>query len=332
VLLALLAAASPARGGSWTTAAPLAEPRQEVAVAELGGRVYVIGGFRANGSIADTVEVYDPERDAWDRAAPLPVPLHHAAAASLDGSVYLVGGWSDFFRTPLASVYGYDPAADEWTPRAPMPTARAGLAVAVWDGLLYAAGGAPPARERDFAAYDPVADAWTPLPGMPTPRNHLGAGAIAGLIYAAGGRVGSILPQTNTAAFEAFDVAAGTWSARAPLPTARSGVAAAALDGRLLVLGGEGNDASPLGVFEEVEAYDPERDAWATLAPMPTPRHGIGAARVGDRVHVPGGGAVEGFGVSAVHEVFVPEPQGVLGPLAALAALAGASRSRRSRG
>ncbi len=66
-------------------------------------------------------------------------------------------------------------------------------------------------------------------------------------------------------------------------------------------MGGEGTSR----VFGQNEAYDPAADAWASHAPMPTPRHGLGAAVVGDAIHVAGGGPVNGGGVqSAVHETF----------------------------
>jgi hypothetical protein len=39
---------------------------------------------------------------------------------------------------------------------------------------------------------------------------------------------------------------------------------------------------------------------------MPTPRHGIGAAVVGDRIHVPGGATSPGLARSDAHEVFQP--------------------------
>ena len=47
---ALLAGVLPRAGtaetpGRWTTAAPVPEERTEVAAAEVGGRVYVVGGF-----------------------------------------------------------------------------------------------------------------------------------------------------------------------------------------------------------------------------------------------------------------------------------------------
>jgi len=47
-----IAAESPASLGTWRTLAPLPTPRTGVAVAELGGKIYVIGGFEADGSVA----------------------------------------------------------------------------------------------------------------------------------------------------------------------------------------------------------------------------------------------------------------------------------------
>jgi Kelch motif len=41
-------------------------------VAVIGSRMFVAGGFRANGSIANTLEVYDVAANAWSLAAPMP--------------------------------------------------------------------------------------------------------------------------------------------------------------------------------------------------------------------------------------------------------------------
>jgi N-acetylneuraminic acid mutarotase len=311
VATAITGAAAPTervRAAGWSTRAPLPEARQEVAVAALDGRVYVIGGFRGDVSISAAVDVYDPTSNAWSPAALLPTPVHHAAAATAGGKLYVFGGWPDFFVTPLDTVYEYDPAMDDWIAKAPMPSARAGLAVANVGGKIYAAGGLPSARENDFAVYDPVLDDWTDLSAtapMPTARNHLAAGAVAGRFYAVGGRSGSGTGGI-TAALEEFDPATGLWSARPAMPTARGGIAAAVFGSHLIVFGGEGNPNDPNGVFAEVEAYDAVAGTWRTLTPMPTPRHGIGAAQVSGLIHVPSGGPVEGFGVTDVHEVYDP--------------------------
>ena len=61
-------------------------------------------------------------------------------------------------------------------------------------------------------------------------------------------------------------------------------------------------------VHGQNEAYDIARDSWEQYAQMPTPRHGLGAAAIGNTIYVADGGAVMGCGIqSAVHEAFTVE-------------------------
>src|SRR2546423_14451093 len=55
----------------WLSLAPLQTPRQEVAVAAAGGRVYVFGGISGD-EVLDSVEEYDPVANRWRFVAPLP--------------------------------------------------------------------------------------------------------------------------------------------------------------------------------------------------------------------------------------------------------------------
>ena len=137
--------------GSWSTRAPASIKRTEVAVAALGGKIYVVGGFSApslenivNFLISPTVEVYDPVADTWSTSTPLPVGLHHAGIATLDERLYVIGGFTKSFLSvwhPVATVYRYDPRKDKWTELASMPTARGALGVTTFHGRLYAIGG-----------------------------------------------------------------------------------------------------------------------------------------------------------------------------------------------
>jgi N-acetylneuraminic acid mutarotase len=127
----------------------------------------------------------------------------------------------------------------------------------------------------------------------------MGAVVMGGRIHAVGGRFDTFF--YNSDLHHAYDPATDAWRPRAPLPTARSGVAAAVLGGRMFVFGGE----SGAGVFPENEAYDPATDTWTTMAPMPTPRHGTGGAVVGNAIYVPAGGLVTGGSrPSTTHEAF----------------------------
>ena len=62
-----------------------------------------------------------------------------------------------------------------------------------------------------------------------------------------------------------------------------------------------------LGLWESAaELYDATANTWTTLAPMPSPRHGMGAAVVGGRMYIPGGANMEGFGAVATHDILTP--------------------------
>ena len=284
--------------GVWIALAPLQSARQELAVASAGGKVYAIGGI-SGVSVLSSVEEYDPGTNRWRFVAPLPEPLHHSAAAVVDDIIYVIGGYRTLSFDATAVVYRYDPRSDLWSPAAALPSPRGALAAAVIDGRIYAAGGAP--GGNDLTVYDPMTDRWTPQAPMPTAREHLAAAAAGGRLYVAGGR-----QPRNVNALEVYDPKTDRWSALAPLPTARSGLAAAVFGNRIYVFGGEGNPAAGTGVFEQNEVYDIVAGTWRTDAPMPTPRHGIGAAVVDQRIYIPGGGIRQGFGPTSTHEAFVP--------------------------
>lgn len=284
----------------WLPLAPITIARQEVAVVEAGGRVYVMGGIGNGGTNLSSVEQYDPLSDSWHFVAPLPLPLHHAAAASIGDAIYVIGGYTDPMFTPTAVAYRYDLTADRWTRIADLPTPRTAMAAAAIDGKVYAVGGLPDGK--DLLVYDPPANRWTRLASMPVPREHLAAVSAGGKLYVAGGRF-----PGNVGAFESYDPATDRWTALPPLPTARSGIAAAVLNDRIYVFGGEGNPASPFGVFAENESYDLKSGTWRSELPMAIPRHGIGAATTSRGIVIPGGAPVQGFGTTDSNDAFVPD-------------------------
>jgi hypothetical protein len=199
---------------TWLLRARLQQARQEVGVAALQDKMYVIGGFRPDGSQTETVEAYAFTADRWQFVHPLPVALDHPAAAAARGKVYVLGGFASGAAVDL--TLEYDPQTDRWSARARMPTRRGALAAAVIADNIYAVGGfRESASVNELARYDPATDRWEVLPAMPTPRDHLGAGAINGRLYAVAGRNQM---SFTLGTLEAFDPLTRTWSARAPLP------------------------------------------------------------------------------------------------------------------
>ena len=57
----------------WSLLAPLPATNSETAVAELDGKIYVIGGYPADRKTVATVQMYDSANDKWQIVAPLPV-------------------------------------------------------------------------------------------------------------------------------------------------------------------------------------------------------------------------------------------------------------------
>lgn len=287
----------------WTSLAPLPTPRSEVAVAELDGLIYVIGGFGASGATTRKSEVYDPATDSWAEAAPLPEPRHHAAALGYGGRLYVFGGYLISFRQPTDTVYEYDPATDQWTDVAQMPRIRGGHAAAEVDGKIYLVGGATPGpvdapvNIAEVDVWDPAAGEWSTAAPLPMVRDDLAVAAVDGIIYAIGGRIESDY-GLSVGANEAYDPSADQWTALAPLPTARSGHAAAALNGAIYVIGGQGLD----GTFATNEAYDAASGVWLVMPSLPAPRHGMGAAEVDGKIYLPGGGPAPGLSVTGANE------------------------------
>jgi DNA-binding CsgD family transcriptional regulator len=80
------------------------------------------------------------------------------------------------------------------------------------------------------------------------------------------------------------------WESRAPLPEARSGLAAAVYDGQIYAIAGE----TEQGVTGVVTRFNPTSDTWETLASKPVPVTDVKAALVGEKIYIPGGRLVDG--------------------------------------
>ncbi len=103
---------------------------------------------------------------------------------------------------------------------------------------------------------------------------------MSGKVYEIGGRLNGDYRQ-NLSVMEVYDPVTDRWSRAADLPTARSGITASEVGGRIYVFADEKGE----GTFRENETYDPTRDAWQAMAPMPTGRHGLGVSG-GARAHL----------------------------------------------
>ena len=207
----------------------------------------------------------------------------------------------------VATTRIYDIASNTWSPAASAPGASSEGTAVSHGGLFYVVGG----RGAGFTAlwsYDPTTDFWTVLPPMPTGRNGLAAAVVGNAIYAIGGRTsGAPCSGGELATVERFDIGAGVWSTVASLPSARSGLAAVTVGGKIYVFGGCRSAFPFPTVLADVDVYNPVTDTWSTApTDMPTPRAAMyAAASKGGTVYVIGGwdGIGSGLGTNEAYKV-----------------------------
>lgn len=221
-------------------------------------------------------------RGTWREGRTAPTPKMEAASAVIDGKLYVFGGFAGtMWGAPVEPrVSVYDPVADTWSRAADLPLDVTHANAVLVDRTVWLAGGyrgphpGPPVA--DVQRYDVGTDAWSAGPPLPHP---LAAGTLV-LVGRTLHYVGGFVDRDTTVAEHwALDVDGDpTWQPRAPLPAPRGHLASAVVDGRIYAIGGQiRHDTNPVDLAT-VDVYDPARDAWTAVAPLPAPRSHFEAA------------------------------------------------------
>jgi len=226
----------------------------------------------------------------WTRRVIIPAGLGGVLAASLAAPA-------------LASHH-----AGTWRSLAPVPAPTEGMSVAHVGNVIVAAYGFSPASISGDTnltrLYHIATNTWSAgaaAPGGPSSEGT--AVAHGGSIYALGGRNG-----TQNHMNHRYTPATNTWTVLAPMPTGRTGLAAAVVGDAIFAIGGRkaiGGPCSgqPVGT---VERYNIAANTWTTAAPLPARRSDIGAIAHGGKIYV-FGGCTNGFStVSHAVEIYNP--------------------------
>ncbi|NQV56453.1 MAG: kelch-like protein [Rhodospirillales bacterium] len=213
-----------------------------------------------------------------------------------------IAGW------PAEGAFAQNAEAQNWGKRAPLIEPNSEMAVALLDGKIYVVGGYPKTRlsVATVQVYDLKTDRWRLTTAYPTPINHASAVGLGGLLYVIGGQTnagGRNEGSRYTAAVYVFDPKAGTWTPRAPMPTARSAMAHAVIDGKIYVAGGR----PPRG--HDFAVYDAKNDRWTVLPDMPTARNHFAGAAIDGRLYFAGGRFGGGFQseITPILEMYDPK-------------------------
>lgn len=193
--------------------------------------------------------------------------------------------------------------AGSWRSVAPLPIARAEhTATLLTDGRVLAAGGTVGGSSGHASAviYDPTTNVWTPTGNMNQGRLWHAATRLAdGRVLVSGGARVSRGFYFSLASAEIYDPTAGRWASTGSLSAPRHGHTATLLrDGRVLVLGGQDENALYIGT---VEIYDPATDTWTRVGTMPAPSRGHTATVLPSGEVLVVGGSYDGGVLSSAH-------------------------------
>ncbi|QEG23879.1 Kelch repeat-containing protein [Mariniblastus fucicola] len=283
---------------SWQILETVGQPtaRHEAAMVSYKGKLFLIGGRRIN-----PVDVYDPATNTWTEKSKTPIELHHFQAVVHGDAIYLIGamtgGWPR--ETPLEKVVVYYPELDQFkfVHSIPESRRRGGAGAVVYKDKIYIVGGITNGHwdgSRPWLdVYDPVTGAWTPKADAPHARDHFSAVVIGDKLYAAAGRTTSQKTgqgfDLTVAHCDVYDLKKQEWlSNDSPeIPTQRAGNMAIAIDGDLVVGGGE--SVAHVKAHDEVEVYSPETKTWSRLPNLNRGRHGSAFAIIDNYLYTASG-------------------------------------------
>jgi PKD repeat protein/N-acetylneuraminic acid mutarotase len=259
---------------AWTQGANLPTARYYGAAAEVGGKIYVIGGgkLQSDSSVSLTAcEIYDPAANSWTTGTALPAALRGHSAVAANGKIYVLGGKksSGYNNT----VYEFDPGAGSWNTfsTSPFSAAYGGAVFSASKNKIYYIGGitndTPSSSSHLGKAYSMSASTGTWDAGsfsMPFKTGNFGIALdpSSGFTYLAGGTYysGSEIPYPD---IQVFNTTNDTFSsgtlALLPSPMSRYNNSAAVIAGKLYLLGGVGVNTVDIYTIASGSWYQPNK-------------------------------------------------------------------------
>lgn len=197
--------------------------------------------------------------------------------------------------TPILIHPAKAASADSWILEAPLPVPFSSAGAGVVNGRIYVIGSSfnsSTGQIGNFFNYqfDPITDAWLTKTLMP---NFTSGPTVAfqNKICVIGAFAG-IVPFHTVASSPTmfYDPETDIWETKAPMPSVRVELQANVVDGKIYLIGG-GLPAirdfpNPTNLNE---VYDPAKDSWMEMTPIPTPVKDYASAVVDNKIYIIGG-------------------------------------------
>lgn len=233
----------------WRRVGVLPKPVLNPAMAAVGDRIYIVGGFGNHQfwNPSAYLQVFDPATGNVVAGPPSPTARSGASAVALDGKLHVLGG--DLGLDPIGGSPSdahevFDPSTGAWTSRAPLPIWFWRHDAVALDRKIHIVDGAT------HLTYDTDLDSWTSR----TPGGSARYGAAAALLgrdlYLIGGSDprGWADPSGEpalTREVSRLDLVTYRWTRLTDMPTSRSGFGVAVAGGSIYLVGGHGHSFGP---------------------------------------------------------------------------------------
>jgi len=239
--------------GKWTERSHMLAGMYSLTARVLGDKIYAFGGY-GEGGFDSTLQIYDPTTDMWTEGPPMPSTRYTFSSQLVDGKVYVMGGQGPIDNPdawePRTLVEVFDPASG-WSIGNPLPYLASDFASCSSNGRIFAFGGDYGNRTQ---IYDVAGDTWSQGTPSPVARGGHTCVSVGEQLILLGGRDGVGALDL----VERYNPVADSWETLDPMPTARYWFAAAALESKVYVFGGEaiGANTEYYGLLNQIDVLD----------------------------------------------------------------------------
>ena len=215
----------------------------------------------------------------------LPAPVYRTVAVADAGKIYVLGG-HDLAGGSVTTVEAFDPATGRSRVVGTMPTVRADVTAAVAGGRAVLVGG--------FDGLGPQSSVWatgdgrhfTVVAHLSQPVRYPAVAALGSDVYTFGGLIsGGEYDGDFSDDIQRIDLATGSVRIIGHLPTPLAHAMAAAVGGRIYLLGG----SAPQGPSDTIRRLDPTSGRTILAGQLPRPVTDAAVATIGSRVYLLGG-------------------------------------------
>jgi N-acetylneuraminic acid mutarotase len=299
---------------AWQPLAPMPEGRSSHAVAVMGRRLYVLGGWtlggkREAGRFANAGFVLDLDANKWSTLAQS-FQTRAAGAGVVGGKIALVGG-IDASGTPQRSVYVLDPQTGAWSRGPDFPVDAFGVAVTSNGKSLFAS-----ARSGLIYELADPAGSWRAVGALAFPRFFHQLVMVDDHSLAAVGGISGMHEGARISHLELIDTQSRaprvlSFTLRAP-GTAKNRQGAAVVNDSLIVFGGNNSlnqhDFEPKDFSADAFELELANMHFSKLPSYPAARQTVQTLALEDGLFALGGFGHDGEKARAHSEAYVLDP------------------------